>query len=363
VAFNQATRQNWIAASPLNYAPGQTVSVALPKVGLIRRLICLLEGTATVTLGGGTAALGAEGPWNLIRRIRLVANGNTALFDCSGYGAMIASLFSAYGFSGYGGRPRIPDSATVPGPSASAMAAANFAAGVANGNNAWRFGLEIPLALSDDWRDPIGLILAAAPDTVLELQVTWAAAFGAAADRDVPVSVAGGASATFAGSITPFVEFFTIPASPADYPDLRRIHIWSEVGPQPIVANGPQDVVLQRGNTLMRVVHLVWTNNNPDGTNVTERSLIFNAHEVPYRVTRQLDAYLQRERYARDLPDGVYVWDLWNSGTPRDAIQTLALNEITSRLTLSGATIAPRSDIRTLTEQLISLTGQTTGSA
>jgi hypothetical protein len=80
-------------------------------------------------------------------------------------------------------------------------------------------------------------------------------------------------------------------------------------------------------------------------------------------VTRQLDAYLQRERYARDLPDGVYVWDLWNSGTPRDAIQTLALNEITSRLTLSGATIAPRSDIRTLTEQLISLTGQTTGSA
>lgn len=365
MAFNANTRQNWLSAPAMQYAAGQTTYSVLPKVGLIRRVICLLEGTINVNLGAGSAQLGAEGPWSLIRRIRLVANGNTALFDTSGYGALIASLFSAYGFSGFGSRPRIPDSATVPGPSASAMAAAVFAAGIANGNNTWRFGLEIPLALSDDWRDPIGLILAAAPDTVLQLEVTWASTFAAAAARDVPVTVAGGATASVTqATLTPFVEIFTIPRSPADYPDLRRIHVWTEIGPQVIAANGDQDVVLQRGNTLMRIAHLVWTNSAPDGTNVRRRALIFNAHEQPYQVTRQLDAYLQRERYARDLPDGTYVWDLWNSGTPRDAINTLALNEIVSRLSIDGATIAGTSDIRTLTEQLISLTGaQTTGSA
>lgn len=362
--FNRATRQNFLPAPVLSYAAGQTSYSTLPKVGLLKRILLLGEGTINVNLGAGSANLGAEGPWSLISRVRLVANGNTALFDTSGYGAMIASLFSQHGFSGFGSRPVIPDSATVPGPSSSAMAAANYAAGVANGNNTWRFALEIPLALSDDWRDPVGLILAAAPDTVLELQVTWAATFAGAAARSVPVTVAGGATASVTSfTLTPFIEFFTIPASPADYPDLRRIHTWTEFGPQNIVANGDQDVVLPRGNTLMRVVHLVWTNSAPDGTNVTARQLRFNSNEIPYQTSRQLDAVLQRKRYVRDLPDGVYVWDLWNTGTPRDAINTLNLNEIVSRLTLSGATIAGTSDIRTLTEQLIALTGAATGSA
>lgn len=362
--FNRATRQNILAAPAIAYAAGQTGFSILPKVGLLKRLMVLVTGTLTV--GTAVVTLGAEGPWSLISRIRLTANGNTALFDASGYGAMITSLFSAQGFSGFGGRPIVPDSATVPGPAATAFSAANFAAGGAVGANTWNFAIEIPLALADDWRDPVGLILAAAPDTVLQLEVTWAAtlaAVAASSARSIPVVLGATSTATFAGTATPFVEFFTIPASPSDYPDLRRIHTWTEQGPQNITANGDQDVVLQRGNTLMRVVHLVWSNTAADGTNVSGRELRFNSNEIPYKVTRQLDAVLQRKRYVRDLPDGVYVWDLWNTGTPRDAINTLNLNEITSRLTLAGATIAGTSDIRTLTEQLIQLTGAASGSA
>lgn len=359
--FNRATRQNFLAAPAITFALGQTGFSILPKVGLLKRIIALFEGT--ITLSGAGSTLGPEGPWSIISRLRLTANGNTALFDASGYGSMITSLFSAQGFSGYGGRPIVPDSATVPGPTATAFSAANYAAGVANGANTWRFAIEIPLALADDWRDPVGLILAAAPDTVLQLEVTWcAAAIATATSRSAPITHATN-TVTVSATLTPFVEFFTIPASPADYPDLRRIHTWSEQGPQNITANGDQDVVLQRGNTLMRVAHLVWTNTAADGTNVSGRELRFNSNEIPYKVNRQLDAVLQRKRYVRDLPDGVYVWDLWNTGTPRDAINTLNLNEITSRLTLAGATIAGTSDIRTLTEQLIQLTGAASGSA
>jgi hypothetical protein len=359
--FNRATRQNFLAAPAMAHAAGQTAFSILPKVGLLKRILAVFEGT--ITMATATAALGPEGPWSIIQRIRLTANGNTALFDCSGYGAMIASLFSANGFSGYGSRPKIPDSATVPGPAATAFAAANFAAGGAVGANTWRFAIEIPLALADDWRDPVGLILAAAPDTQLQLEVTWAATtLTTTANRASPLFSATG-TVTVAATLTPFVEFFTIPASPSDYPDLRRIHTWSEQGPQSITANGDQDVVLQRGNTLQRVAHLVWTNTAADGTNVSSRELRFNTNEIPYKVSRTLDAVLQRSRYVRDLPDGVYVWDLWNTGTPRDAINTLNLNEITSRMTLAGATIAGTSDIRTLTEQLIQLTGAATGSA
>lgn len=366
MAFNRATRQNFLRAPSLTYSAGDTVTSRIPPVGLLKRIILLFSGTLTVTLGGGTAALGAEAPFSLINRLRLTANGNTALFDTGGYGALLASLFSAYGFSGLGGRPRIPDSATVPGPAATNMSAANYAAGVSSGANTWRFGVEIPLGLSDDWREPIGLILAASPDTVLQLEVTWGASlYSTTASRNVPVTVTGAATAALTNaSIIPFIEFFTVPALEADYPDLRRIHTWQEIGPQTIAAVGDQDVVLPRGNTLMRIIHNVWTNTAADGSNVTDRELRFNQNEVPYKTTRQFDAWLQRQRYVRDLPDGVYAWDLWNSATPRDAINTLNLNEVTSRLTIgSGATIAGTSDIRTLVEQSILLTGAVAGSA
>lgn len=362
--FNAATRQNFLQAPPIAYALGQTLTSVLPKVGLLKRVILLFAGVNTVTLGGGTAALGSESPWSLFTRIRLLANGNTALFDMSGWGSMISSLFTAYGYSGIGGRPRIPDSATVPGPVATAFAAANFAAGVAGGANTWTFGIEIPLGLSDDWRDPLGLVLAAAPDTVLQVDVTFGATFfSTVASRNTPILTTGAATAVLTGTVTPIVEFFTIPRSQADYPDLTRIHTWSEIGPQVITGNGDQDVVLQRGNTIMRVIHDVYTNSVPDGTNVSNRQLRFNQNEIPYQFTRQLDAYLQRERMVRDMPDGIYIHDLWNSGGPRDAINTLSLNEITSRLTVAGATIAGVSDIRTFMEQLIQLQGPAAGSS
>ena len=357
--FNRATRQNFLPAPAIQFAAGQTGYSILPKVGLIKRVIALVSGTVTYSAAANN--LGPEGPWSAITRIRLTANGNTALFDCSGYGAMIVRLFSGFGFSG-NSRPTIPDSATVPGPTSTAISAANYAAGVGTGAQTWTFALEIPLALGDDWRDPVGLILAAAPDTVLQLEVTWCATFQATAASRTSPSWHATNTATVSLTLTPYVEFFTIPASSADYPDLRRIHTWSETGPQSIAANGDQDVVLQRGNTIMRVAHIVWTNTAADGTNVASRQLRFNSNEIPYQQNRQLDAFLQRQRMARDLPDGVYAWDLWNSGTPRDAISTLALNDITSRLTLAGATIAGTSDIRTLTEQLISLSGAAGGS-
>lgn len=362
--FNTATRQNILVAPAIAYTAGQTIFSILPKVGLLKRVILLFAGTLTVTLGGGTAVLGAEAPFSLLTRIRLTANGNTALFDCSGYGAMLSQLFTAYGFGGIGARPRIPDSATVPGPVATVFSALNFGSGVSAGANTWTFALEIPLGLSDDWRDPVGLILAAAPDTVLQVEATFGATlFSTVAARTTPVTVTGAATATLTGTLTPFVEFFTVPRSQADYPDLRRIHTWSEQGPQAIAGNGDQDVVLQRGNTIQRVVHIVWTNSAADPTNVPLRELRFNQNEIPYRVTRQLDAFLQRERMVRDMPDGVYLWDLWNTTGIRDAVNTLNLNDLTSRLNLTGATIAGTSDIRTLTEQLILLTGSAGGSS
>jgi hypothetical protein len=365
MAFLRATRQNFLPVQSIDYAAGDTKVQRLPQVGLLARVICIFEGTNTITLGGGTAALGAEAPFSLIQRLRLVANGNTNLFDMSGYGAMIAALKSAYGFAGYGGRPRILDSATVPGPASTTFSAVNFGAGVSAGANTWRFGLEIPLKIADDWREPIGLILAAAPDTVLELHVTWGATlYSTTAARTVPVTVTGAATAALtAAKLYPFVEYFTVPASEADYPDLRRLHVWNEQGPQTVAANGNQDVVLQRGNTLKRALHIVWTNSAADATNITDLELRFNQSEVPYSLKRLLLAYLQRERNVRDLPDGVYEHDLWNSSTFRDAINTLNLNEITSRIVTSGATIAGTSDIRTLTEQLIQLTGAVGGSA
>lgn len=363
--FLRSTRQNWIEAPVIAYTAGGTGYSQIPKVGLLRRIFVLFQGTQTVTLGGGTAVLGAEAPFSLISRLRLVANGNTALFDTTGFGAFLATLFTMFGLSGFGGRPRIVDSATVPGPAATAWSAQNYGAGVSAGANTWRFALEIALGLADDWRPPQGLVLAAAPDTQLVLELTWGATlYSTTAARTTPITVTGAAtSALTAAQCRVVCEYFTIPRDPTDYPDLRRLHTWVETAVQNIAANGDVDVVIPRGNTIMRAIHNVWTNSAPDTTNVTRLALLYNQNETPYALPTQAVAALQRERYIRDLPDGIFVHDFWNSGTPRDAIATLNLNELISRLTISGATIAGVSDIRTLLEQLITLTGPVAGSS
>ena len=265
MAFNDKTRQNFLPAPVINFSTvglGQTGYSILPKVGLLRRVILLFNGVITVTEDATPhhATLNPEGPFSLFSRIRLTANGNTALFDTSGYGAMIAGLFSAYGFSGFGSRPRIVDSATAPGPAATAFSALNYAAPSAAGANTWNFGLEIPLGLADDWRAPIGLILAAAPDTVLQVEVTFAATLiSTAVSRQIPLIAAGTTSAVVtSATVVPFVEFFTIPADPANYPSLNTIHTWTQLGAQPIQQAGDNDVVIPRGNTVMRLVHGVW---------------------------------------------------------------------------------------------------------
>jgi hypothetical protein len=362
--FNSATRQNFLACPSITYAAGETRTSRIPRVGFLRRLFLLFEGTQTITLGGGTAVLGAEAPFSLIQRLVLSANGNTRLIDLSGYGAMIQSLFAAFGFAGIGGRPRIVDSATTVGPAATGWTALNYGAGVSAGANTWRFGIELPIGLSDDWRPPVGLLLTAAPDTELQVEVTWGPTlYSTTAARTTPVTVTGAATAALtAASLRVIGEFFTVPAGQADYPDLRRVHTWHEQGPQNIPANGDVDIVVPRGNTILRLVHIVWANSVPNTANVSEMRLVFNTNEFPYINPLLLQAYLQRERYVRDLPDGVFVHDLINSLTPRDAIATLNLNEVISRLTLSGATIAGTSDVRTLVEQLITLTGAPAGS-
>lgn len=362
--FNSATRQNIIPAPAITYAAGQTLYSVLPKVGLLKRVLLFFAGTLTVTLGGGTAVIGAEAPWSLLTRLRLTANGNTALYDMSGWGALVSQLFTAYGYGGISGRPRVPDSATVPGPTATVTSALNYGAGVNAGANTWAFGYEIPLGLADDWRDPVGLVLAAAPDTVLQIEATFGATlYSLTAARTTPITVTGAATATLTGTLTPYVEFFTIPRSEADYPDLTRIHTWQEIGPQAIAGNGDQSVVIPRGNTVARIIHDVWTNSAADATNVTGIQVKFNQNEIPYNISRQALAWLTRERMVRDLPDGLYVLDWWNSDSPRDAVNTLNLNELTTVLGLSGATIAGTSDIRTFIEQIIKLSGPVAGSS
>jgi hypothetical protein len=46
--FNQATRQNFLPAPVAAYTAGQTVYSNIPKVGLLKRIICLVTGTITV---------------------------------------------------------------------------------------------------------------------------------------------------------------------------------------------------------------------------------------------------------------------------------------------------------------------------
>src|SRR5258708_665535 len=88
MTFLEATRQNIVPlpAGAQAFTSGQPVSSTLPRAGYGCRVIIHVNGTMTVTLGGGTAALSATGPFSLFSRLGVLVNAATDILSLSEYG-------------------------------------------------------------------------------------------------------------------------------------------------------------------------------------------------------------------------------------------------------------------------------------
>lgn len=345
--FIDNTRQNFTELPKQSYASGERLYFTLPKVGLLSKLRLNITGVMTTAAGTGSVALSDRGAWNLIKRIKLIANSGAAIFDVSGYGTFLINNLLKYGHA--------PDSYV--GAVDRTQGAEVFAAPVAEGANNWKLSLEIPIAIND--RDPIGLILLQNNATQMVLEVEFNTASGAN-NTLAPVVVTGNATASFVGTVGVMMEYFTTPRKEEDYPPLNIIHQWLE-NQDALTSTGAFTKSLLRGDTYMKLIHSLTLANALNTTAVDKLRVLYNQSETPYTVDKISQLSIQRSRYGHDLPKGCYVHDwyysggLVNLGTSRDFINSANVTEFQSEVTInSGATVtAGQSFLNTISEKLI----------
>lgn len=346
MSFIDATRQNFTQLPQQNFQTGGRLYFDLPKVGLLSRLFVTLDGVMTVTLNGGTAVLSERKAYNLIKRIRLIANSGASVFDVTGYGTYLINTILR--------RDAQPDDSF-----STAIKSDVYNAGVSAGANTWKFGLEIPIAINE--RDPIGLILLQNNATSLTLEIEFNPEY-ALNDVTAPVKVTGSAVASMAGKVGVTMEYFTVPRAKEDYPALNVIHQWLEQQ-DAIASAGAWNKSLLRGNTYMRMIHYVTLNNALSTATIDKLRVLYNQSEVPYTIDRLPQLFIQRQRYGSDLPKGTFVHDWYMSsgqvglGTSRDFINSANVTEFQSEITIASGTSVPAgsSFINTITEQLIKI--------
>jgi hypothetical protein len=348
MSFQDKTRQN------IKMLPSQTVTEGgrlyfrLPATGLLSKLFLFFDGVVTVTEGSnGTNALSDRGIYNLIKRVKLVANGATSIIDVSGYGLSTINNLIRYG---HRKNNSLVTDAT--------MLAQVYAAPLAAGDNAWKFGLEVPIAIND--RDPVGLILLQNSATEVVLEIEFNNVDGAN-NLVAPVVVTGDDTAVLkSGSLSVAMEYFTVPRNKEDYPALNVVHQWVEIQ-KAITSVGANVVDLQRGDTYMRLVHNLTIQNALSTATVDKLRILYNSSEEPYTIDKNIQLMLQMSRYGMCLPIGTFVHD-WNYAgglvglsPSRDFINSANVTEFQSVLEIaSGTTMtAGQCFINTLSEKLI----------
>jgi hypothetical protein len=189
----------------------------LPKTGLLARLFLALRGSVAGTL----TVPNALGMASIITRVRVVANSGLDLYNVSGagYSYLLSETLESEYFN-----------AVSQNTGRSAVTATTF-------------NLDMVLPISVNMRDPSGLIMLQNEQTIVNLYIDWLA----------DASVATGATVTLTtGDL--FMEVFTVPPDPQDWPNINIVHQCLE-DQQQVPAAGDFPYNWPRGNTYMQMLH------------------------------------------------------------------------------------------------------------
>lgn len=346
MGFNERTRQNIRNAGRADYAAGQSSVISMPRVGYLAKAHIIVDGVMTVTPGTGTATLSEKAPWNLFSRLRYEIGSGTTLFNTSGWGAYLVDLRSKLGYN-----------PAYDGEMSSSFASQIYSVAASSGANDWNFGLTIPIVPNE--RDILGLILLQGEGTVTQFNLEWKQAGGAT--HDFPIVLTGNATATFAGTAKVVIETFTVPSLLEDQPPLNRVFQTLE-RVDPIFSVGENSIKMMEENTYLRLIHSVEINGRLSTDAIDRMMLRYNITDVPYELDRDIQLYLERRRYTRDMPKGVFVHEFFDQGYPnyggdRDLVAAQGLAELESILNVaSGTSLGSNNNVvRTIQQQIVNV--------
>lgn len=315
IPFRKGTRQHFRLTGDIPYVTNRDGTPRnLDQTGFLAGLLIHVTGTMTLV---AASALTADGPWNLVRRVRLVLNTGVNVDDLSGYGAFLTNFLIKEEFN----------------PSSSGLAAV-FAAPAAIGANVWDFFLWLPVAANDGINFEAGLINLQTEELRARVEITWA-----------PETDAVGGTPTFVGRADVSSLFYEVPDPRAvQFPPLNVLHRLIE---ERTVINATGDVrypILRQG-TIMQLVHTVRLNNLRNTADVVALRLELNRSDQVYRYLRQEQLWHHALRYGQDFPAGVFAWDFWNAqmdvsqGDARDFIDTEAVAQTDSVIEIAAGAV------------------------
>lgn len=294
--------------------------LSLPKTGLLARIYLALRGTVT----GTVTTPNPLGFASIITRVRLQANSGIDIFNVSGPGYF------------YLLRNVLESEYIDP-------------VGQSNGTTAisattWNLDMVIPVAL--DMRDPTGLIMLQNEQTIVNLFIDWAS--------DAQVVSAGGATTALTTGDA-FLEIFTVPPDPKDWPPLNVIHQCLE-DQQAIAAAGDFPYYWPRGNTYVGVYHALGIA-AAGADNFTKFAVRVNQSD--YLQSTPIDFLDMEYRLLRGRArpaGGIFVDLLGTSGLgvyglPRDMFNSALVTDLASVVTAAAA-----GTLYTVRRQLVVLT-------
>lgn len=303
--FNNATRLKYQTLATITKPTGGgSVSVQLPKTGLLRGISLAIR----ATISGSLSAPNALGLSSIIRRVRVQANSGIDIFNVTGPGyvwGLQEMLESGYFLNNVSNVGR-------------------SAVTVSSNNN---LDMYIPIQVNS--ANPYGLLLLQNESTVVTLTIEF--------ESDAVVAT----GATVTCTVVPTMEFFTVPVDPKDYPDLSVVHQILEES-QVISAAGEVNYQIPKGNTYLQLIHgLGWGVSGSDL--FTQYRLRVNQSDYIMDVLPNYLSELHNRQRGRVRPAGGIYVDLLGSaglgtfGTTRDIFNTRLVTDFSSVINASGS--------------------------
>lgn len=319
--FNVNTRRKIIQLATYTAPTGGGILTPwqLPKTGLLGKIFLRIS----AVVGATVTTVNPLGIAAAVRRVRLTANSGIDIFNVSGVGwayLVQEALESEYYL------------ATTQNQGRTVITAATF-----------NLDMVIPLGINS--RDNVGYILLQNEQTILTLTVEQ--------ESNINIVLTGGGATVL--TVTPYLELFTVPVDPRDYPPVGYIQQYLEDS-QAVAGAGQFIYQWQRGNTYMQVMH---------GLGLAAAGAADGFNRVQVRVNQS--DYLQdtdtnfldlEQRWYRGraralgaiLVDLMASSGLGNYGPSRDFFDSSKVTDLASVITATGA-----GTLFTVRRQLVSL--------
>jgi hypothetical protein len=265
----------------------------------------------SITIAGGAAGVpNVLGVCSALRRVRLVANSGLEIFSVTGPGWFyMLQHFLESEYSPLTGQ-NVGNSA------------------VANGT----FNLDMVIPVCVSMLDFTGLVLVQNEQVLLTLEVDW--------EADTTVWAAGGATVT--GTVTPEMEFFSVPLLPEDRPDLSVAHVILE-DTRVIAGAGESIYEPLRTPTYLQLIHGSGFLAAGGADNFTATRLRIEQSNYLFDGDNQVHNMLWRAYHGYARPLGVFGYDwlassgLGNYGGGRDRVNTSTITAFESTINFAAA--------------------------